>query len=77
MPIFIIITYVFSSTLSIPGKSKDYISFDFFYGLIFAIGSGITLSFAILGAKIFKEGALGTVWLLLVIGILINTIGDI
>jgi len=77
IPIFIIITYVLSSILSANGNAEDYISFDFFYGLIFAIGSGITLSFAILGAKIFREGALGTVWLLLVIGILVNTIGDV
>jgi len=44
---------------------------------MFTIGSAITLAFAILGAKIFKEGALGTVWFLLVIGILVNTIGDV
>ena len=77
IPIFIIVTYVLSTILSTSGEFEDYISFDFFYGLIFTLGSAITLAFAILGAKIFKEGALGTVWLLLVIGILINTIGDV
>lgn len=77
IPIFIIITYVLSSILSTSGNTESYFSFDFFYGLIFTIGSAITLAFAILGAKIFKEGALGTVWFLLVIGILVNTIGDV
>ena len=77
IPIFIIITYVGFSILSTSGESEDYISFDFFYGLVFTIGSAVTLAFAIVGAKIFREGALGTVWLLLVIGILVNTIGDV
>jgi len=77
IPIFITITYVLSFILSTSGKVEDFISFDFFYGLIFTIGSAITLAFAVLGAKIFREGALGTVWLLLVIGILVNTIGDV
>ena len=77
IPTFVIITYVLSSILSTTGEFDDYISFDFFYGLIFTIGSAITLAFAIVGAKIFKEGTLGTVWLLLVIGILVNTIGDV
>ena len=77
IPIFIIITYVLSSIFSTSGNAESYFSFDFFYGLIFTIGSAITLAFAILGAKIFKEGTLGTVWFLLVIGILVNTIGDV
>jgi len=77
IPIIIIATYVISSLLSIPGEIGASSSFDFYYGLIFTTGSAITLTFAILGAKIFKEGALGIVWLLLVIGILANTIGDV
>ena len=77
VPIFIIIAYVLSSMLSTSGKFEEFVSFDFFYGLIFTIGSAIILTFAILGAKIFKSGALGTVWFLLVIGILVNTIGDV
>ena len=77
IPIFIVSTYVLSSMFSTSGTFEDHISFDFFYGLIFTIGSAITLTFAMLGAKIFKSGSLGTVWLLLVIGILVNTIGDV
>ena len=66
-----------SSILSTSGEFEDYVSFDFFYGLTFIIDSGTTSAFTIVGAKIFKEGTLGMVWLLLVIGILVNTIGDV
>ena len=52
-------------------------NFDFYYGAIFVYASSLTLSVAIIGAIIFKEGVIGKAWLLLVIGILGNTIGDI
>ena len=52
-------------------------NFDFYYGMIFVGGASSTLVFAILGAKIFREGILGAAWLLLVIGILGLTIGDV
>ncbi len=52
-------------------------NFDFYYGMIFIAGASATLVFAILGAKIFREGILGVAWLLLVIGILGLTIGDV
>ncbi len=52
-------------------------NFDYFYGIIFIAGASTTLGFAILGAKIFRQGAIGVAWLLLVIGILINAIGDV
>jgi hypothetical protein len=77
IPITIITVYVISFQFSTPEEVIDFNSFDFYYGLIFTTGSAITLAFAILGAKIFRAGALGTVWLLLVIGILANTIGDV
>jgi hypothetical protein len=77
IPIAIITIYIISFQYSIPEGVGDSNSFDFYYGLIFTTASAITLTFAILGAKIFREGALGTVWLLLVIGILANTIGDV
>lgn len=76
IPIIVIyVTYAFFE-ISVEGIGED-IAFDFFYGVIFTIGSAITLSFVVLGVKIFQEGMLGTVWLLLVIGILTNTIGDV
>jgi hypothetical protein len=51
--------------------------FDFYYGIIFVSGSSVVMAFAVLGAKIFRKGALGSAWLVLVLGILANTIGDI
>ena len=51
--------------------------FDFYYGIIFVSGSSVTMAFAVLGAKIFRKGTLGVAWLLLVLGILANTIGDV
>ena len=52
-------------------------NFDFYYGIIFIVGSAVTLAFAFLGASIFRTGAIGAAWLILVIGILANTIGDV
>ena len=51
--------------------------FDFYYGIIFVAGSSVVMGFAVLGAKIFRKGLLGIAWLVLVLGILSNTIGDI
>lgn len=51
--------------------------FDFYYGIIFVSGSSVVMAFAVLGAKIFQKGLLGIAWLVLVLGILSNTIGDI
>ena len=71
-PIVIIITYAFLAFQEI-----EEANFDFYYGIIFITGSAVTLVFAVLGARVFKEGLLGKAWLLLVIGILANTIGDV
>jgi len=51
--------------------------FDFYYGIIFVSGSSVVMAFAVLGTKIFRKGLLGIAWLILVLGILSNTIGDI
>ena len=51
--------------------------FDFFYGVSFVASASILLSFAVLGATIFRKGLLGKAWMILVIGILSLTIGDI
>ncbi|RDJ31425.1 MAG: histidine kinase [Crenarchaeota archaeon] len=52
-------------------------NFDFYYGIIFIIGASLILSFAVVGATIFKQGLLGVAWLLLVVGILLNAIADV
>ena len=72
IPISFIVIYSFMSFLEL-----DEPNFDYYYGIIFIAGSSTTLGFAILGAKIFQQGAIGVAWLLLVIGILINAIGDV
>jgi len=51
-------------------------NFNFFYGLSYVLGSTILFAGAILGALIFRQGVLGTAWLLLVIGITFTTFGD-
>lgn len=56
---------------------EDFGSFDFFYGIIFVAAASTTLGFAIHTAKIFRGGMIGTAWLILVIGITINLIGDV
>jgi len=71
IPIFFVSVYSFGALAEL-GEPN----FDFFYGTIFIVAAATTLSFAILGATIFKQGILGVAWLLLVIGILMNSIGD-
>lgn len=51
--------------------------FDFYYGIVFVSGSVITMAFAVVGVKIFRKSTLGVVWLMLVLGISANTVGDI
>ena len=53
------------------------VSFDILYGNIFAVGASVELGLAILGAVVFRKSVLKEVWLLLVIGMLVWTIGDI
>ncbi|MHB8601540.1 MAG: hypothetical protein ACYC6W_07365 [Nitrosotalea sp.] len=48
----------------------------FLLGLAYIIGSSVILSAAILGAIIFRQGILGTPWLVLTIGIVLTTLGD-
>jgi hypothetical protein len=46
------------------------------FGLAYIVGSSVILSAAILGALIFRQGTLGTPWLILAIGIVLTTLGD-
>jgi hypothetical protein len=73
IPIIAITAYVVLS-ISVPDAE---LNFDFYYGLIFVVGASTALSFTILGAIIFKQGALGVVWLLLVFGLMLSTAGDV
>ena len=73
IPIFALLVYV-TMSLSVPDAE---VNFDFYYGLIFVAGASVTLSFTILGATTFRQGALGVVWLLLVFGLMLNATGDV
>lgn len=73
IPLFSIVSYIIL-WLSVPDAE---LNFDFYYGFIFILGASIALSFTIVGALIFREGTIGTVWLLLVIGMMINVVCDI
>jgi hypothetical protein len=72
IPISIVSSYI---TLSFEQLQEA--NFDFYYGLIFAVEPAVILPFAILGAKIFRGGVLGTPWFVLVIAIISLTIGDV
>ena len=72
IPIIFLIVYAYFSITEF-----EELNFDFYYGMIFVAISSITLSFAIFGASIFRKGILGVAWLLLVVGLLINALGDL
>lgn len=69
-PVMATLTYVYLTM-------SDFGSFDFYYGIIFIAAASITLGVSIHTAKIFKGGLIGTAWLILLIGIIINVIGDV
>ena len=73
MPIVVLAGY---SIISTTQADIGIFEFDFYYGAIFVYFSTLTLSFAVVGAAIFKEGVIGKAWFLLVIGIFFNTMGD-
>lgn len=73
IPLFFLMTYVIMSMSATDAE----LNFDFYYGLIFVSASSVTLSFSMLGAITFKKSLLGAVWLLLMAGILLNTVGDV
>ena len=75
MPIIPISFFLIYTILSF--QEIDEPNFDYYFGTAFVVGASITLSFAILGASTFRQGLLGTAWLLLVIGILLDAIGDV
>jgi hypothetical protein len=52
-------------------------TFDLFYGSIFVAATSTTLSLAILGMLIFRHTLLGIVWLLLALGITVNSVADV
>ncbi len=73
IPVFAVFVYIVMS-LSVPDAE---LNFDFYYGLIFVSAASVTFSFTVLGALTFQSGALGVVWLLLLLGLMINAAGDV
>lgn len=86
MPIIVTLTYVYfifspyvaDDVLSVGLFEiiEDYGSFDFYYGILFIAAASVTLGLAIHTAKIFRGGLIGTAWLILVFGIILNLVGD-
>lgn len=72
IPIPIITIYAFLSITQI-GEAD----FDFYYGFIFVLSTSIVLALALLGTVVFRGGAIGIFWVLLLVGILSTTIGDV
>jgi hypothetical protein len=71
IPVVITTIYVSLSLNSI-GEAN----FDFYYGFIFVATTSIALSLTILATRIFKAGALGKSWLILLFGVLALTLAD-
>jgi len=69
---FILFSYVYFSLVN-----TEEFNFDFYYGLIFVTGASATLVIALFGTMTFKEGLLGKAWLLILLGMLSLTIGDV
>ena len=74
MPILVLVGY---SILSTTEAEISIFEFDFYYGVIFVYIVTLTLSVAVVGAFVFKEGAIGKAWIILVSGILLLTMGDV
>ena len=74
MPLVVLLGY---SILSTTEGEISVFEFDFYYGIVFVYAATLTLAVAMVGASIFRQGAIGKAWLILVIGILLNNIGDL
>ena len=72
IPVIITMTYVILSI-----QKAESIDFVFFTGLTYVVLSSVTLGGTMLGARIFRQGVLGIAWLVLLIGIVLQTTGDV
>ncbi len=72
MPIVVTVVYAFVQY----GKEQA-ADTTFYLGLAYIIGSTVILSAAILGAAVFRQGILGVPWLVLALGIVLLTVGDV
>lgn len=72
LPVLIVGVFSYMNFLQIGDAN-----FDYYYGLIFVAASSVTVSFAVIGASVFRHSILGVVWLLLAIGIAMVTLSDV
>jgi hypothetical protein len=63
--------------LSQTQEEDIFLNFNYWYGAIFIYFSSLTLCVGVIGVLLFKGGVIAKAWILLVIGILFNTIGDV
>jgi hypothetical protein len=71
-PIIIVTIYITSSFAEV--EEAD---LGFYFGITYVVEPAIVLPLAILGAKVFRGGIIGTSWLILVLAIITLTIGDV
>ncbi|HEV2193499.1 MAG TPA: histidine kinase [Nitrosopumilaceae archaeon] len=72
IPITITVVYSFLSF-----QKHGEANFSFYTGLIYVILGSIILSGTMLGTRIFRQGALGVSWLVLLIGVILLTFADV
>ena len=73
----VLVTSVYVVTALQEWGEYDELTFDIFWGSLFAVGSSTTLAFTVLGVSIFRNSALKEVWLLLVVGIFLWMAADV
>lgn len=56
---------------------SDEKNFDFWYGLINVVGSSTVLGLGFSALSVFRNSVLGKIWVILVMGIILKTIGDV
>lgn len=72
IPILVITIYSYLAMQEI-GEAN----IEFYYSLGYVVGSSSVLALTIVGAMVFRGGVVGVAWLLLLIGILLLTAGDV
>lgn len=72
IPILLVSFYIISSF-----EQTQEIDLGFSFGVIYVFEPALVLPIAMLGAKVFRGGIIGTSWVLLVFAIITLTIGDV
>jgi hypothetical protein len=76
--VWIILTPIAITTVYIASSyAEAEVDAGFYFGIVYVVEPAIVLPLAILGAKVFKGGIIGTSWIILVVAIITLAIGDI